>query len=859
MRRLSVSAVLLAAVACSPKGREVEVRFQGRPPAGVFAADSRAVVQVCPACTRPVAPDASSCPNPAKDGKTCGQTLGRPAKVPCGFCRDTKGCAPCAAFETAGNCRFCSGVGKRRGEACFACAGSGTCSACGGDALCDICGGKGEIAFPFVPRGPVRPPKTPSARPAKGLVDHDHPLFWLGESVLLPRLGEARTAWTVTLVSDGPSVEPEKVSPDARFTPRQAGSYVASLGGRALFFDVVELELRVPSAVGSGSSRRFDATLLSSPELRSPRIRWRWDNPDGLSKWVDGPALSVLAEGWGEHKAWPAITVPGLPERTGPRPAVLMMSALSVRAPPGGLLRSGAPVAIEAVSNPPLPSGIPYEWTRTGASGKSEVVVSRDARAALLFPAAGKYRLQVSAGGNVSAPVDVVAYRVALAGRDGHALPEAMLAMLTGRELPSPEWLAKCAERFRIVVEDPGPDPPSTVSISVRGSDGSVIQSPVAQALEPLGLARATREIALLADRSDADVPFPNAADPTLFAAPRGRVEVEYRGMTASVAGVGPMIVHEIPVRFFAVGPGFPAKEELEKILDRRLEEAGAVWAPYGRRFARAALEIVSPPCNLLLIRGRSAGVDAHGRPSRLGVRVDGVEVSAPAAWRIEEGPQTPASIARTFARRVDPAFRVDVFERLIPSDREAVVLRVQRRDGWPAVLEPIQEGQDVAQGVSLLGANLSDGCETTADLDLLSLEELALLLGLRGTPSEGIDLFLVKELYQDTRRTAYFKFYPEGVFAAPLVGAALVSWQISDGSGEYPYALARLLGSLLLPPKWVTHPEDTLFDPEISLLPGPGANKRVGPATRARIRERGRGLTSKNDDSSKGNEQGGR
>ena len=194
MHRLSFSAVLLAAVACSPKGREVEVRFQGRPPAGVFAADSRTVVQVCPACAKPVAPEASSCPNPAKDGKVCGQTLGRPAKVPCGFCRGTKGCAPCAAFETAGNCRYCAGVGKRRGEACFACAGSGVCSACGGDALCDICGGKGEIAFPFAPRGPVQPPKAPSVRPAAGLADHDQPLFWLGESVLLPRLGEARAS-----------------------------------------------------------------------------------------------------------------------------------------------------------------------------------------------------------------------------------------------------------------------------------------------------------------------------------------------------------------------------------------------------------------------------------------------------------------------------------------------------------------------------------------------------------------------------------------------------------------------------------------------------------------------------------------
>ena len=40
-----------------------------------------------------------------------------------------------------------------------------------------------------------------------------------------------------------------------------------------------------------------------------------------------------------------------------------------------------------------------------------------------------------------------------------------------------------------------------------------------------------------------------------------------------------------------AVGSGFPPREELGKILDRRLEEASAVWAPFGRKFTRASLE----------------------------------------------------------------------------------------------------------------------------------------------------------------------------------------------------------------------------------------------------------------------------
>jgi hypothetical protein len=698
-------------------------------------------------------------------------------------------------------------------------------------------------------------------------VDHDLPLVWLGETILLPKLPEEASAWTISLPAEGQREDSERAVQGGRYLPRQVGSYLAIAGGRSLCFDVIEVDLRIPPDPTGNEVRRMGAEISFRPPLKDVSVHWDWVNPDGLLKRLEGASLSLVPEGLGEHRVWPVIGVSGVPARRGPRPALFNSSALSIPVPPGGRVRCGAPVVFHASANPPLPGGATFEWTRTDAQGRSELVVSREGPAAIPFPAPGRYRLQVRALGNVSPPVELVAHRIDLVGPDGRPLPEASLSMLTGTSIPSEEWLLKSPERFQIAVEDSEADPPPTLAVAVRSGEGPdrLVNPPVTYALGPAKTgARRTRVLALLADPADAAVPVGGIRDdapedPTLLAPPRSRLEVTYRGVTAEVAGVGPMIVHEIPVRFVVVGPGFPPREALEEILDRRLGEAGAVWAPFGRRFRRLSVEVASPVQNLLMIRGRSAGVDAHGRPSRAGIRMDSVEVSVPTPWRGETGLMTPAVVARAFAQKVDPGYTVDVFEKLLASDREAVVLRIRRRDGRPAVLEPLLDGQDVSQSLTCLGADLDRGCEVSGEPGLLSLDELTLLLGLRSGSGDRMDVLLVGKIRTDARQVSRFKYYPDDAFSPPLSGAAIVSWEISDGSGRYPYALAQVLGSLLLPSGWRPRPEDSLFNPELSPAAAADAHKRVSPQTGARIRERGHGESAKNDDNPKGTDQGGR
>jgi hypothetical protein len=186
-------------------------------------------------------------------------------------------------------------------------------------------------------------------------------------------------------------------------------------------------------------------------------------------------------------------------------------------------------------------------------------------------------------------------------------------------------------------------------------------------------------------------------------------------------------------------------------------------------------------------------------------------------------------------------SFQIDLFQDLLAGDREAVVLRVRRRDGTPVAIEPLAAGNDVAQAVTPLPAMTLDGVEAAPTAGLLSLEEIALLASGKGPSSQGLDLFVVAGLRSLQSRPT-FKVYPAGPFA----GSALVSWTILDGSGRFPYGLARVVGELLLPSGTVPSPEDTLFAEPMSESAGVDARKRVTAATGSKIAERGRWLSGK-------------
>src|SRR6185503_17685569 len=100
-------------------------------------------------------------------------------------------------------------------------------------------------------------------------------------------------------------------------------------------------------------------------------------------------------------------------------------------------------------------------------------------------------------------------------------------------------------------------------------------------------------------------------------------LELRYRDAVAALK-VGPSAVHEIPVRFIAVGSGLASTPEIERGVDLRLAQANAVWEPFGRRFTRGPLVRLDSFRGLFLIRGRAAGADGQGRPSRCGIGLDG-------------------------------------------------------------------------------------------------------------------------------------------------------------------------------------------------------------------------------------------
>ena len=144
-----------------------------------------------------------------------------------------------------------------------------------------------------------------------------------------------------------------------------------------------------------------------------------------------------------------------------------------------------------------------------------------------------------------------------------------------------------------------------------------------------------------------------------------GVVELRYRDAVAAAVRIGPSAIYEIPLRFVAVGPGLAPTPEIERAVDLRLAQANAVWEPFGRRFKRRAIVRLDGFPGLVLVRGRAAGADGRGRPSRCGILLDGKDVSVAASWKdgVEmvfssetDAAMVPAYIAQTYPNLVPVA-----------------------------------------------------------------------------------------------------------------------------------------------------------------------------------------------------------
>jgi len=182
-------------------------------------------------------------------------------------------------------------------------------------------------------------------------------------------------------------------------------------------------------------------------------------------------------------------------------------------------------------------------------------------------------------------------------------------------------------DRVRILVEDAAANAPTTVTVG-----------PLTLPLESSAGPRMSRPFLLIGDREDAAA----GAGSVVPTSPGAVLEVRYRDAAAGRIKVGPAAIHEIPVRFIAVGSALPPAADLEKAVGVRLAQANAVWEPLGRRFLRGPVVRIDPSGGLFSIRGRAAGVDGQGRPSRCGVSIDGQEVSVRGAWRNDGAPMTP-------------------------------------------------------------------------------------------------------------------------------------------------------------------------------------------------------------------------
>jgi hypothetical protein len=433
-----------------------------------------------------------------------------------------------------------------------------------------------------------------------------------------------------------------------------------------------------------------------------------------------------------------------------------------------------------------------------------------------------------AAASPASVPAEAPAGPVRFVDGEGHPLREARLALLSLQAFDDKGRLREDAvlsspDRLRVLVEDPAADGPSTVTVG-----------PLTLPLEGASGHRMSRPFLLIGDREDAAA----GTGSVVPASPGAVLEAGYRGAAAGRIHVGPAAIHEIPVRFIAVGSALPPAAELEKAVGARLAQANAVWEPLGRRFLRGPVVRMDQFGGLFAVRGRAAGVDGQGRPSRCGLLIDGQDVSVRGAWRNDGAPMTPKATAAALQSKSGRSFSFVIVDGVLAGEPEAVVVRVRRPDGTLPKLEPLADGNDIAQAVTPLPAIPTDGIEVASKPSVLTFEEIALLGSGKGAAPDGFDVYIVTGLRSLQTRPAY-KTHPRGLPPWSTASSAIVSWPLLDGSGRYPYGLARILGELVLP---VTPSAgDTLFADPISEQPGVAAHKRVTAETAIKIAERGR------------------
>ncbi len=835
-----IPAALLVLGGCSrAKIRETEVRCLGRPPYGALYFDSRAVTEFCPDCSQPVGRADKECGN-LRDGVKCGTLLHHPDRIPCGFCRASRQCDPCSAFRTAGKCRYCAGGGRLDPyTTCFNCNGSGVCAACRGPAACDACGGSGELALPWSPRSGTELQPKATLEATLRRVRSEPYIVWRGNTFALP---EATRPWVIYRAERGLTAEMGRMSGGGSYRANEMGSYVAVSGETAVPFEVVQLETRspLPGTVGLGSS--LQGSLETSPRLKNVRVHW-----EGASTALEGIEFTLASPPKGRYEIWPVVKVGELPPQRASQPMVFDVIELRIVPPVTGPLVAGTPIEFRVEATPPLERPAAYEWTVASPDGSWSLTTAGPS-ANLRLARAGRHRIDVRNGSVNSSPLEVVTYAVSLIGEDGNPAREIGLALFENafdaRGIITSDWVEHAPEALRIRLEDPAAGPAPSATVATFRADGTPLNPSVSYPL-PGG---ASRKIVFVADPTDDGFGVEGIVDdapndPTILATVGGRVEIHYRGIMVLSVPIGPAWIKEIPVRIFVLREGRGAllpPSEMERALDRRLEQANRIWMPFWLRFTRAALEIVDSPRNLLLIADRAAGVDERGRPARSGIIVNGASYLLRPSPAEERSAMTPAVTAQILARTLGEPWRLDVVGRQFATDSEALVVRLARVDSAPVTIEALDRGRDISQLLTPLVADVSNGCQIAPRAPTLSIDEIGILLGLKKDMPAGIDLFVVEEIWAGLELPT-FKAYPEGIFSPYLAHSALVSWALLDGTGKFPYGLARIFGEIFLPPGFRPADPHSLFAEPLSEDPAVETNKRVGSKSGAKISERAR------------------
>ena len=285
-------------------------------------------------------------------------------------------------------------------------------------------------------------------------------------------------------------------------------------------------------------------------------------------------------------------------------------------------------------------------------------------------------------------------------------------------------------------------------------------------------------------------------ANATLKVVLEGVVEVMYKNVVcgkiqvgASPTALGDDAIRTVDMNIIILkDKGTPITTE--SAIRNRVLLANERWAQAGIRFSISKMSFAESTSGTILISGIADGTNANGK-GYIGFFLNNIEVKTFTGFG-----DTPTITAGKLIGELPKGFNGKILGPITKGSANNIAVSIYSEDNIPIRIRAENKQTDMRQYLKLGEVNLADGVAVTIIPTELSLEEFALST-LKDSDPTTVDIIIANEL-KSPNGDILAKAYPYGWYVEQMENTVLLSADVSDASGDYPFSLAKALGHIL-------------------------------------------------------------